>query len=441
MSGSSGSPAGDAGRSVPRLGVVADDVTGACDLAGWVAEAGMPAEVLLGVPEDGTVPAAACSVVALKVRTAPVGLAVEQAGRAARWLATGGPVRLYQKYCSTFDSTDRGNIGPIGDALAAAAGRAAATAMTVGTPATPGAGRTQYLGHLFVGDRLLAESPLRDHPLTPMRDSDLVRLLGRQTPNPVALVPEPVVRRGPDAVLRALEEHAASGAAHILVDAVGEEDLDALAAAVEGALPAGRPLVLAGAAGLATAIARREGGGLDRPVPAVPLSGRLVLSGSTSARTREQVAAFPGLVVQVDPRSVGEAAALEALCRRAREALASGGPVLVSATTDPGGVRAAQAALGVEGAAARVEAALAAVARHVVERDLARHLVVAGGETSGAVAAALGVQRLVVGRLAAPGVPWTVATGAALPHPLALLLKSGNFGPPDLFTTAWESAP
>jgi uncharacterized protein YgbK (DUF1537 family) len=350
-------------------------------------------------------------------------------------------VRLYQKYCSTFDSTDRGNIGPIGDALASAAAVPGTVAMTVGTPATPGAGRTQYLGHLFVGGRLLAESPLRDHPLTPMRDSDLVRLLRRQTPNPVALVPEPVLRRGPAAVRGAIEEHAEAGMAHVLVDAVDDGDLDVLAAAVEGAAPAGRPLVLAGAAGLATAIARREGGRHVQHVPAVPLTGRLVLSGSTSARSREQVAAFPGAVVPVDPRALDDGSGLEGLRRRTREALASGGPVLVSATTDPAGVRAAQAALGVEQAAARVEGALAAVARDVVERGLARHLVVAGGETSGAVAAALGVQRLVVGRLAAPGVPWTVATGAALPHPLALLLKSGNFGAPDLFTTAWECAP
>ncbi|HVU91273.1 MAG TPA: four-carbon acid sugar kinase family protein, partial [Jatrophihabitans sp.] len=188
-----------------KLGVVADDVTGASDLADAVCDEGWSAAVVFGSPE-GPLPEADCVVVALKSRTAPVREAVESSVAAGRRLIEAGAPRLYQKYCSTFDSTDRGNIGPVADGLCALLG----AGLSVGTPATPRSGRTVYQGHLFVGRQLLAESPLRDHPLTPMRDSDLVRLLGRQTPAPVSLVDRPAVTRGVEAVLSQLaaaQEH------------------------------------------------------------------------------------------------------------------------------------------------------------------------------------------------------------------------------------------
>lgn len=421
--------------SGPWLGVVADDVTGACDLAGGVAASGVSASVYLGVPADDERADDHCLVVALKTRTVPADDAVRQSVAAADWLRSRGARQLYQKYCSTFDSTDRGNIGPVADALAGGAA-------TVGTPATPQAGRTQYLGHLFVGDRLLSESSMRDHPLTPMRDSDLVAVLGRQTPHTVGLIPLRTVRAGAAAVAAEIESRTAAGARHLLVDAIDDADLDLLAEALDALRV---PVVLGGGAGVALALARQRSTGAAPPDRRIPGGGgRLILSGSASERTREQVAAFDGPVVHLDPidLSRGGADRVRDLMRTALEEAAEA-PVLVSATAEPERVRAAQDALGVSEAATLLESTLAELAVLAV-RDLGvRRVLVAGGETSGAVTAALGLRRLAVGTLAAPGVPWTTGRASALPGSpeIALLLKSGNFGAPDLFRTAWEVAP
>jgi uncharacterized protein YgbK (DUF1537 family) len=418
-----------------RLGAVADDVTGACDLAGRVVEAGLPATVLLGMPSAApdAFPAAGpgCAVVALKIRTAPVAEAVEAATDAARLLRDAGATQLYQKYCSTFDSTARGNIGPVADALAKIAG--GSSAVTIGTPATPGSGRTQYQGTLFVDGVPLAESPMRDHPLTPMRDSDLVRLLRPQTDRPVGLVRWQEVQRGADAVASAAVD------GHTLVDALTEHDLDVIAEAVLS-VAAERPVVAGGGAGVATALARAtagtEGDGLY-PLPPVPVTGRLILAGSASAATRAQIAAFSGERLVLDPLELDSGrAALD----RARDALAVRtdrlAPVLVHASAE---VAAAQRVLGAERAAALLETALSELAAFAVHELGVSHLVVAGGETSGAVTAGLGIDRLRIGAQAAPGVPWAVASSAG--RTLAVLLKSGNFGGPGLFADAWEVAP
>ncbi|PZF80928.1 hypothetical protein C1I92_23455 [Jiangella anatolica] len=477
------------------LGVVADDVTGACDLAGVVTAAGLPTSVLLGPPSPSDVPAggAACVVVALRSRTAPVEDAVAESVLAGRWLLAHGAHRLYQKYCSTFDSTAAGNIGPVADALAALVG-----GRSVGTPATPAVGRTVYQGHLFVDGRLLSESPLRDHPLTPMTDSDLVRLLSAQTERTVGLV------RWPAAGVPSGET-----ADHLLLDALIDADLDRHAAA----LAAGDDL-LGGASGLAAALARHwaagSGGAVadattpppvtnspaaTRPaagaaaalpaesasgpdtgsgaargqvppgsggtppygraptldatstgpaagLPVLPAGGgRVVLAGSCSARTREQIATFSGPVVRlaVDDLAADAARGVAAAVEATLAALAEDPdrPVLVTTSLAPDELRAVQDRHGRDRAAALAEDALGAVARAVAEAGV-RRLIVAGGETSGAVTRALGVRQVRVGDQVAPGVPWTISTG---PRPLALLLKSGNFGPPDLFTTAWEVGP
>lgn len=419
------------------LGVVADDLTGATDLATATVEEGLSALVVLGVPDETLELDADVVVVALKSRTAEPALAVAESTRAARRLLDLGADRLYQKYCSTFDSTDRGNIGPVAEALADLLGT---SAVSVGTPATPAVGREQFDGHLFVDGRPLHESPLRDHPLTPMRDPDLVRVLARQSTRPVSLVRHAAVRRGADAVRDELGRIAADGAGHVLVDSVSDADLRVVADAL---LASSGPIVLGGGAGLARAVATELAPHAGPPtrLPAVPDGGRLILSGSASARTREQVAAHRGPIVRVDPLALAAGRdAVEALSARVREHLGGDDPVLVSATDDPDQVRAVQAELGTEGAATIVEEALAAIARTAVDRDGVTRLLVAGGETSGAVAAALGVRVLRIGRLAAPGVPWTVAERDA-GEPLGLLLKSGNFGGPDLFSDAWEVAP
>jgi uncharacterized protein YgbK (DUF1537 family) len=440
-----------------RLGVVADDVTGACDLAGRVAEAGLAAVVTIGVPAtaEGLFPThgdsvSGCAVIALKSRTAPVSEAVEASARSAERLLDAGATLLYQKYCSTFDSTAEGNIGPVGDALArvvdASAGSSVDAAITVGTPATPAAGRTQESGLLLIDGRPLAETPMRDHPLTPMRDSDVVRLLQAQTPAAVDLIPEAVVAGGPDAVAARIREAADSGARHLLADARDENDLDSIAQAIL-TVATDRRVVAAGAAGVATALARTAatpGGRSAIHLPAVPDGGRLILSGSASAATRAQNAAFDGVRITVDPHDLASdtADAIDRLKSVVATALAGPSPVLVTATTSSDEVARIQRELGAERAAQLVEQALGELAAHAVSELGVTRLIVAGGETSGAVVARLGVGRLSVGEQVAPGVPWTtgVATAAAS-KTVALLLKSGNFGDERLFTTAWETAP
>ncbi|WP_433167071.1 3-oxo-tetronate kinase [Kribbella sp. CA-247076] len=430
----------------PLLGVIADDLTGACDLAGGVANAGLRTSVTLGVPTEPIPADVDCVVVALKSRTVEPAVAVAESVAAARFLR--GVRVLYQKYCSTFDSTDRGNIGPVADALVELSGL---DAISVGTPATPQVGRTQYLGHLFVNGQLLSESSLRNHPLTPMTDPDLVRVLGRQTRHSVGLIDHAVVRRGARAIVEAI---AAERSVHLLVDATDDADLDQVAAAI---LRLQRPVVVGGAAGLAVALARQSIAGSRHPVSqpvepaAIEAGPRLIISGSGSERTREQVAAFRGPIVAVDPLELAADASTfaglvkqleEAVRRNAADrsdAVATSPTVLLSATASPEDVRRVQDELGTEKAAALVEDALARLAVLAVDELGVRRMIVAGGETSGAVAAALGASTLHIGALAAPGVPWTVASVRG--RPVALLLKSGNFGAPDLFTTAWKTAP
>lgn len=404
----------------PWLGVIADDYTGATDVAGMIARQGMRVVQYLGVPEAPLAEEVDVVVVALKSRSIPAADAVAESLAAARWLRGLGIPQLYFKYCSTFDSTDDGNIGPVADALAA---EVAATAV-VFCPATPEHGRTTYLGHHFVHDRLLSDSPMRDHPLTPMRDPDLRRVLSRQTPTPVGLVPLRAVRDG------SAEEVLGAPAVRtfFLADAVLDEDVAALAAAVRSA-----PLVTGGAA-LASALATlRRADVIGSPAVEIPGGPALVLAGSCSAATRRQLARLgerhPRFQLDVRALAAGEdvVGAALAFVERHRDEL----PV-VAASSDPEVVAGIQADLGVERSAHLVESALGRIARGAVERGM-RRVLVAGGESSGAVVNGLGVRALRIGREVAPGVPWTVAVGGT---PLGLLLKSGNFGGDDVFTDA-----
>jgi uncharacterized protein YgbK (DUF1537 family) len=428
------------------MGVIADDVTGACDLADAVREAGGRAVVLIGLPRpDVPLPPCDCAVVGLRTRTAARDRAVADSLAAARWLLSQGASTLYQKYCSTFDSTDEGMIGPVADALRGLLGQVAAA---VGTPATPRVGRTVYQGHLFVGDRLLSESSLRHHPLTPMRDSDLVAVLGRQTSAAVDLVRWDQVCAGADAVSAALESIDAAGrAGHVLVDALTDADLNTLAAAVDGS---GRPArLLGGAAGLAAALARRwstqggDGRAVEYPddpaLPVVPPGPSLVLSGSCSERTLAQVAAFDGPRIDLDPLALAAdpVAAVDSAVSTISAAI-DRSPVLVSSSAPPEAVRQAQHELGAARAAELLERAAGRIAARAVGELGVRRLLVAGGETSGAVVESLGLGAMLVGPAVAPGVPWMVPiTGPRI----AVLLKSGNFGPVDLFRTAWAAGP
>ncbi|HZZ62515.1 MAG TPA: 3-oxo-tetronate kinase [Roseiarcus sp.] len=412
------------------LGAIADDLTGATDLANTLVRQGMRTVQFIGVPSRPVPDAVDAIVVALKTRTIAASEAVAQSVAALGWLAAAGAKQLFFKYCSTFDSTDAGNIGPVADALLDALG----TEFTVFCPAFPENGRTVYRGYLFVGDVLLSESGMRDHPLTPMRDPNLRRVLARQTPHKVGLVRLAAVSRGAEAARADMARLRGEGCRHAILDAVSDEDLLTLGEALADCL------LVTGGSGIALGLPEnfrragllRDAQQADRLPPAPGASA--VISGSCSTATVAQVAFMrrSNPVFDVDPLAL---AAGEPIVERALEwALPriAEKPLLVSATAEPDRVRAAQDRLGRDRAGSLVETALAEIARGLVARGV-RRLVVAGGETSGAVVQALGVTELRIGPQIEPGVPWTASLGEPR---LALALKSGNFGGEDFFLKA-----
>jgi 3-dehydrotetronate 4-kinase len=417
----------------PTLGVIADDFTGATDVASMLVNAGMRTIMLIGVPQ-GAMPEADALVVALKSRTTPAEQAVAESLAAQRWLARAGARRFYFKVCSTFDSTPRGNIGPVAEALL----DALQSDFTVVCPAFPENGRTIFRGHLFVGDQLLSDSGMRNHPLTPMTDSNLVSVLQAQCRRKVGLIRYDTIARGRQAVQQRIATLRSEGVALAIADALSNEDLRVL-----GAACADWPLATAGsglALGLPDVYAQQGWITPDASAAQLdPVDGAAaVLSGSCSSATNEQVARWEAKrrpLFRVDPRELarGEPVAERAL-EWARERL-SREAVLISATVAPQPLKQIQSELGVERAGSLVEACLAQVARGLVDAGVQR-LVVAGGETSGAVVQALGVTTLRIGAAICPGVPWTQAEGRAL----LLALKSGNFGGPDFFAEALEAS-
>jgi uncharacterized protein YgbK (DUF1537 family) len=418
------------------LGSIADDFTGATDLANTLVRQGMRTVQLIDVPDAATqLPDADAVVVALKSRTIPAADAVKQSLAALAWLERQGARQILFKYCSTFDSTDEGNIGPVADALLARLG----SDFTVFCPAFPENGRTIYKGYLFVGDVLLSESGMRDHPLTPMRDPSLVRVLQRQTPHQVGLVPYATVSKGAPAIAAAFAELRGKGFRHAVIDAVGDGDLLALGAAIADLK------LITGGSGIALGLPEnfRRAGLLARTesADALPIVRGLaaVISGSCSPATLAQVAAMREQrpVFDIDPLALagGVDVVGAALDFAARES--GTGPVLISASAPPDEVRAVQEKLGRERAGALVERALAEIARRLVECGV-RRLVVAGGETSGAVVKALGIKGLRIGPQIDPGVPWTASLGEP---PLLLALKSGNFGGADFFLRSFSVLP
>ncbi|WP_405637907.1 four-carbon acid sugar kinase family protein [Streptomyces sp. NBC_00056] len=415
-----------------RLGCIADDFTGATDLANNLVRAGMRVVQLIDVPAGGTDPAADADavVIALKSRTVPAAEAVEASLRALEWLRAAGAEQIYFKYCSTFDSTPAGNIGQVTEALMDALG----TDFTVATPAFPDNGRTVFKGHLFVGDVLLAESGMRHHPLTPMTDSNLVSVLDAQTTRPIGLVDHKVVAQGADAVRARIAQLRSQGVGAAIVDAVSNDDLVRLGAAVKDL-----PLVTAGS-GLAIGLPANWGFEPSSAAAQLPPAGgrQAIVAGSVSAATNGQVREFLNTgrpAFSVDPLRIaaGEDVAAQALAF-ADKHLADG-PVLVYSTESPDAVRSVQGQLGAAEAGELVEQTLARVAQGLVRRGV-RQLVVAGGETSGAVVQALGLTGLRIGGQIDPGVPWCAAP---LPggDTLHITLKSGNFGGPDFFTAAF----
>jgi len=415
------------------LGAIADDFTGATDLAAMLAREGMRVTVCVGVPREGLeLPPADAVVIALKSRTAPVREAVRDSLATLSWLQSRGCRQFFFKYCSTFDSTDFGNIGPVADALLDALG----ADFTVVCPAFPENQRTVYKGYLFVGEVLLSESSMRDHPLTPMRDANLVRVLGRQTPHKVGLAGYESVAMESLALWERLEALRLEGCRYAVVDALSDLHLRTLGEACRG-LP-----LITGGSGAAMGLPRnfRLEGQLRRgegPAPMPKLGGgAAVLAGSCSAATLAQIAAMektrPSYPLDIPSLSQNPTSVLDGLLRWAEEHKSSG-PVLVYSSASPEEVRGYQETYG-PGIAHRIEETLATLAQKLAASGFDK-LVVAGGETSGAVVRALGVQALSIGPEIAPGVPWT----QALPQGnMALALKSGNFGGPEFFLKAFE---
>lgn len=418
-----------------KLGIVADDFTGATDIASMLVRGGLRTVQLIGVPGAALPPEAAQAdavVVALKSRTAPVGQAVAESLAALRWLQAAGAQRFVLKVCSTFDSTPAGNIGPVAEALLAALG----STQCVVCPAFPENGRTVFRGHLFVGDALLSDTGMAQHPLTPMTDANLLRVMQAQSAQPVGLLRHDVVAAGPQAIAQRLAALAAEGTVHVVADAV---DNAALLALAQGC--AGLPLWVAGsglALGLPALLAAQSGVVLDAAAHRLDtLTGpAAVLAGSCSTATQAQVAQWQAAgrpSWRIDPLALarGEPVVAQALAWAGQQA----GAPLLYATADAATLAATQAALGTAQAGALVEAALAAIAQALVAGG-AQRLVVAGGETSGAVVQALGVAALRIGAAICPGVPWTQALAGPGQAPLQLALKSGNFGGPDFFAQA-----
>ena len=416
------------------LGAIADDLTGATDLALMLARNGMKTVQYIGVPpENADFGDAEAVVVALKSRTIPADEAVALSRASARALLAGGAEQIIFKYCSTFDSTDEGNIGPVAEALLDLLDAPIAVACS----AFPAAGRSIYQGHLFVGQVLLSDSPMKDHPLTPMHDANLVRVLQRQSRGKVGLIPLSVIEQGADAVRAAVDAAQKSGHRLMIADAVRDADLRVLGAALAGAR------LITGGSGIAMGLPdnfRKQGRIGTTPLPSrmpAPAGRAVVLAGSCSVATQGQVAAAIAAgcpALRIVPLDIASNTQTAAAIAEWVIASAGGRPPVVYSTADAETVKAVQQQLGREQAGALVEHLLAEVSVILRDNGFSR-FIVAGGETSGAVVEALGARALQIGPEIAPGVPWTRSVGGT---ELALALKSGNFGAPDFFVTAWD---
>ena len=412
------------------LGCIADDFTGATDLANTLVKNGMRATQLIGVPDaKADAGDAEAVVVALKSRTAPVEEAVAQSLRALDWLQAKGARQIFFKYCSTFDSTPKGNIGPVADALMQKLG----AKFAIVCPAFPGAGRTIYLGHLFVGAVLLSDSSMKNHPLTPMTDSSLVRLMAAQSKGKVGIVPYPAVDAGVEATKAAMQKLIDEGISYGVVDALSDRHLSTIGEAIAS------HALITGGSGVALGLAenfRRAGLLGAAATPSLPdVRGRaMVLAGSCSTATLGQIEhakkIWPNQKLDPARIAAGDNVADEVARWALRQPEAS--PVLIFGSAPPEEVKAVQEKYGREAAGAMMEKTLGSIAEKLVAGG-ARRMIVAGGETAGAVVSALNIKGLRIGREIDPGVPWTEST--AEPK-LALALKSGNFGAVDFFPKA-----
>jgi uncharacterized protein YgbK (DUF1537 family) len=415
------------------LGCIADDFTGATDLANNLVRAGMRVVQVIGVPNAPLDGQADAVVVALKSRTIAADDAVAQSLAALAWLKAQGAAQIYFKYCSTFDSTPAGNIGPVIDALM----RALQTDFTIATPAFPENQRTVFKGYLFVGSLLLHESGMQHHPLTPMTDSNLVRVLQAQYPAEVGLIDHTVVATGHAAITARISALKTQGVRCAIVDAVSDQDLIEIARAFKD-----MPLITGGS-GLAIGLPANFGLKPSKSVSELPapLGLQAVISGSCSAATRRQVAEFIAAgqpAFAIDPIRIANQEDVVAPALAWAASKLNAGPLLIYSTNTPDAVKAIQEQMGVANAGELIEQTLASITRGLLALGV-RQLVVAGGETSGACISALGIEQVQIGPQIDPGVPWCYAASTTVtPQGLHLTLKSGNFGTDDFFLKAFK---
>ncbi|QWD85698.1 four-carbon acid sugar kinase family protein [Polynucleobacter asymbioticus] len=414
------------------LGCIADDFTGATDLANNLVRNGMRVSQTIGIPKDPLNIELDAVVVALKSRNLEPEEAVTQSLEALEYLLSQGAQQIFFKYCSTFDSTPRGNIGPVTEALMAALG----ADFTIATPAFPDNGRSVFKGYLFVGDQLLSESGMRDHPLTPMTDANLVRVMQAQCQHQVGLIEYQHILAGADAISSSMDRLKASNKKIAIVDAVTNDDLYRIAPALKD-LP-----LITGGSGIAIGLPANFGLSAHPASSKLPPAGgyQAIVSGSCSQATNLQVESFQnlgGATYSVNPLDLTE----KSVEQLVGEVLAWAeprlllGPVLVYSSAGPDRVKEVQAQLGVQAAGSSIESLLGLVAKGLVALGVGQ-LLVAGGETSGACVKALGIDQMQIGQQIDPGVPWCYAE--VHDKPLHLALKSGNFGAPDFFTNAFS---
>jgi len=415
------------------LGCIADDFTGATDLANTLVRSGMRTVQSIGIPISMIESQTDAIVIALKSRTIPAQEAIDQSLAALDWLRAQGAQQIYFKYCSTFDSTAAGNIGPVTEALM----RALDTDFTIATPAFPENKRLVFQGHLFVGDRLLNESGMEKHPLTPMTDSNLVRVLQSQCTDAVGLINYACVSQGSDAIGAQIQALRSASTSIAVVDAISNQDLIQIGRAAESF-----PLVTGGS-GLALGLPQ------NFSLPAAhhaqmlppPQGLRAIIAGSCSQATRQQVAEFLATgkpALRLDPLSLVQDPTEISRVIDWSKAHAGNDPILIYSTATPDQVKSTQTQIGIAESGYLIEQAFGAIAQGLISQGI-RQLVIAGGETSGACVQALGITRLRIGPQIDPGVPWCFASASDGRHAdLHIALKSGNFGAPDFFTKSFK---
>ena len=412
------------------LGCIADDFTGATDLASMLARSGVNVSLRIGVPLSTPENTAEIEVIALKTRSISASKAIEESLSALKWLNEAGAKKYFFKYCSTFDSTAEGNIGPVSEALM----NELKVDQTIYCPAFPENGRSIYMGNLFVGQKLLSESSMKDHPLTPMNDSNLMRLLSAQVSRRVGLADRIVVNSGVNSLKEKLISLKENDVPHVIVDAVADTDLDTIASACQDMdfITGGSALAmpLAEFYKASGKISANDNSFMNKKLN----TGSIILSGSCSEMTIIQVKNFiqrGAAAFQLDPIDLAENGVKKVLDWLSSQDFTKN--IIIYATSDHDTVKKVQAELGVDMAGKIVEQGLSECA--IAARELGiKNFIIAGGETSGAITKALNVRQLDIGIEIAPGVPWTFSWKRN--NQIALSLKSGNFGSEEFFTDA-----